>query len=79
MAQHDLTRQTLPLVWYQQGKGQQQMKKLELTENQINQLLWAIELTQNSYQGYTDQELKDYGVKRDLATLKQVADKLENI
>jgi hypothetical protein len=55
------------------------VKKLELTENQINQLLWAIELTQNSYQGYTDQELRDYGVKRDLATLKQVADKLENI
>jgi hypothetical protein len=55
------------------------MKTIKLTDNQINQLLWAIELTRNSFEGYTDQEMKDFGVKRDLATLKEIAEKFQNI
>lgn len=42
-------------------------KQIKLTEAQINALLWAINLTRDSFAGWEKSELTD--VSRDLATL----------
>jgi len=49
--------------------------QINFTENQINQMIWAIQLTLASYDGYTNAELKDYGVANDIATLRRLNEK----
>lgn len=46
------------------------MATVNLTTNQINQVLWAIELTEDSFEGWTAEE-KGAEVVKDLATLKR--------
>lgn len=50
---------------------------IELTEFQANQLMWAIELTQNSYDGWTNEDMGADTV-RGLKSLELVHEKLWN-
>jgi len=54
------------------------MATIKLTEKQIAALLYAIDVTEASYQGWTVAELKDSEVYSDLQILKRVTDKLIN-
>jgi hypothetical protein len=49
--------------------------QINLTNNQINQMIWAIELTLASYDGYTNAELKDCGIAGELKTLRRLQNK----
>ena len=50
-------------------------KKIELTPRQISALLWAIELADASYEGWTDEEMGRETIA-DLARLEEVYNKL---
>jgi hypothetical protein len=60
-------------------KGKQEMatKKVELTENQILAILTAIQIHEDSYAGFPKDELRDWGVNRELLALRQVVAKLD--
>ena len=51
------------------------MKELKLTSKQVEALLWAIELTEASYAGWTKDEMGKETVS-DLAVLTRVYNKL---
>jgi hypothetical protein len=61
-------------VLYQQGKGKQ-MVTIKLTDTQLGNLLWAIYLTEASFDGYTDEEMGE--AKQWLRSLRQVEGKLQ--
>lgn len=52
------------------------MASIKLTEKQIIALLWAIEITTNSYDGYGD-DIADWQ-RVELRRLAAIKDKLEN-
>lgn len=52
------------------------MANIKLTEKQITALLWAIEITTNSYDGYGD-DIADWQ-RVELRRLAAIKDKLEN-
>jgi hypothetical protein len=52
-------------------------KKVELTENQILAILSAIEIHEGSYADFTKDELREWGVNRELLALRQVVAKLD--
>jgi hypothetical protein len=54
------------------------MANITLTEKQIRALLFAIDITELNYEGWTVAELKDSDVHSDLQILKRVTDKLNN-
>ena len=51
------------------------MTELKLTEKQVLALMWAIEITESSYDGWTKAEMGKETVS-DLATLARVYSKL---
>lgn len=51
---------------------------IKLTEKQIIALLWAIEITTNSYDGYEYDEIANWQ-KADLKRLETIKQKLQNI
>ncbi len=51
------------------------MKTIKLTDNQIGNLLWAIYVTEASYDGYTDEEMGE--AKQWLRSLRQAEAKLK--
>ena len=53
------------------------MASIKLTEKQIIALLWAIEITTNSYDGYGYEEVADWQ-RAELRRLAAIKDKLEN-
>jgi hypothetical protein len=52
-------------------------KKIELTENQILAILTAIQIHEDSYAGFPQDELREWGVNRELLALRQVVAKLD--
>jgi hypothetical protein len=54
------------------------VKKLELTNSQALSILWAIELTRNTYEGYTLEELHQYGLTQEIKNLEFVKYLLED-
>jgi hypothetical protein len=50
---------------------------IKLTEKQIDAIYSAINIHSLSYEGYTEEELVDYGVKKALLSLRQVEAKLD--
>jgi hypothetical protein len=55
------------------------MYKLELTAKQLEALEMAIYVHSASYQGYSDEELTEFDVKRELLALKQVQAKIDKV
>ena len=55
------------------------MYKLELTANQIGAIYYAITVHRGSYDGWSEQELSEYDVKRELLALRQVEAKLDKL
>lgn len=51
--------------------------KLELTEKQVEALQYAITIAEGSYDGYSEEDLKFFDVKRDLLAWKQIIAKIE--
>jgi hypothetical protein len=51
--------------------------KLELTGKQVEAISAAIYLHAASYKGYSDEELREFEVKRELLALRQVQTKLD--
>ena len=58
------------------GKGNT-MYKLELTAKQLEAMYYAITIHRGSYDGWTDEELKELDIKRELLALRQVEAKLD--
>jgi hypothetical protein len=54
-------------------------KTIKLTDAQISVLLWAVIVTEASYDGWSDEDLTYYEVKRDLATLQRAYQKLAEV
>ncbi len=52
------------------------MITVKLTEKQVGNLLWAIYLTESSYDGYTDEEMGE--AKQWLRSLRQAEAKLRD-
>lgn len=52
------------------------MAKVQLTERQIEALLYAINVFEAEFDGYTTSELKDSDVYNDLKVLERVRTKL---
>jgi len=50
---------------------------IKLTGRQIDALYQAIRIFEGSYSDYTDAELKDFDVKRELLSLRQIEAKLD--
>lgn len=55
------------------------MYKLELTAKQVEAIESAIFTHAASFDGFTDEELRDWDVKRDLLALKQVQTKIDKL
>ena len=55
------------------------MYKIELTANQIGAIYYAITVNRGSYDGWSEQELSEYDVKRELLALRQVEAKLDKL
>lgn len=55
------------------------MYKLELTARQLDALEAAIFTHAASYDGFTDEELREYDVKRELLSLTQVQTKIDKL
>jgi hypothetical protein len=55
------------------------MYKLELTANQLDAIYYAITVHRGSYDGWSEQELSEYDVKRELLALRQVEAKLDKL
>jgi hypothetical protein len=49
---------------------------IQLTDQQANTLLYAIQIYQDSYDGWTDEDLKFYEVKKDLRAIAAVEQKI---
>jgi len=54
-------------------------KSIKLTDKQIEALYAAIRIHAGSYDGWTDSELSEFDIKRELLALKQVEAKLDEI
>jgi hypothetical protein len=52
-------------------------KTVELTEKQILAILTAIQIHEDSYAGFPQDELREWGVNRELLALRQVVAKLD--
>jgi hypothetical protein len=52
-------------------------KRVELTEKQILAILTAIQIHEDSYAGFPQDELREWGVNRELLALRQVVAKLD--
>jgi len=55
------------------------MYKLEITDKQLEAIEAAIYLHAASYKGYSDEELTEFEVKRELLALKQVQAKIDKV
>jgi hypothetical protein len=53
------------------------MQKLILTDKQVQQILWAIDLTENTLEDLTDQELAGMMIDIDRKVLFEIASYLE--
>jgi hypothetical protein len=53
--------------------------ELKLTAKQLSALFVAIESYQESLYGYTQEELEDYGINKNLSALRQVETKLDKL
>jgi hypothetical protein len=54
-------------------------KSIKLTDKQIEALYAAIRIHSGSYDGWSDAELSEFDVKRELLALRQVEAKLDEI
>ena len=54
------------------------MQKLILTDKQVKQILWAIDLTENTLEDLTDQELSGMMMDIDRKVLFEIANYLES-
>ncbi len=61
------------------GKMNYGTYELKLTTKQIQALFVAIESYQESTYAYTDEELADYGITKNLSALRQVETKLDKL
>ncbi len=53
------------------------MYKLELTAKQVEAMYYAITVHAGSYDGWSDEELRELDIKRELLALRQVEAKLD--
>jgi hypothetical protein len=62
-----------------QRKGSKMSKNysINLTARQVDALYQAIRIFEGSYSDYSDADLKDFDVKRELLSLRQVEAKLD--
>lgn len=54
-------------------------KSIKLTDKQIEALYAAIRVHSGSYDGWSDSELSEFDIKRELLALKQVEAKLDEV
>ena len=50
---------------------------IKLTARQVDALYQAIRIFEGSYSDYSDEDLKDFDVKRELLSLRQIEAKLD--
>jgi hypothetical protein len=53
------------------------MNTLTLTNEQVQQIIWAIDLAENTLEGLSDKELADMGIEIDRKVLFALASTLE--
>jgi hypothetical protein len=61
-----------------QTETRQQMHTIKLTDKQIDAIYSAINIFRGSYDGVSEEEMRDWGINPIMATLRQVEAKLDN-